>query len=1647
MPRGGFLVAGGSDPDLWNHRRHILRSGDVEPNPGPGHGVCCASCGQTMGTYRGPLRCEARCGAVSHRREACSGLIRVDQDRGIWCCPGCLALRANSIGRGVIAPSVGVGAVGPVPTADALQGGVAQIASSEDGQVESQRNLVITDGELAVISTTRELAAISTNQELTEGMDLNPCNGGQGGGLASITIRERTNLLAEAEDSARTAVVVVEEPAGALLAAPPAVPNLDHAAPVVGVNPPVQAGGAGRTNETPERGEGVQSPSLPGRRNLPNGDGGTPPNRGRGQARQSPIGGGAAPVNSPRARQQDRPAGGRKCPTCNMRLAQTRTPLVCNLCHSEHHKKCSGLTRLALHSWQRDQQWVCGACTARSRQAPTHTPNVDTVAGSSPLVTSRSSLKVIHWNVDGLSTSLVDLHVLVEREPDIDVLMVQETKLLPTAPDPRIPGYVGIRRDRPTPPRGGGARGGGLMTFVKEDLPHRLVDAYSGDEHHGTECLAVEIQLSQGRKLTLVNIYRAPNREGGQGRPSFDHIRVPVTPFVFAGDWNAHSPLWDDSQPGDRWGDALEEWAMDNPMAVLNTGAHTRVNRATGGLSAPDVSLVHTSLVDRADWEVLSLLSSDHCPIKVTLGIDPVVVEEPESRLKWDWRNADWEGFGSAVDLSLRNAQAEAAQENVQLTMDEKADILQEAMEAAARTHVGKVRVKSEGRKWVTPELRAAIRRRNWLGRRFATHRDEWVEACRVVRELTIGAKAESWRSFVESLEGRAGSSRVWGVIRSLNGKPSQTDARNSMLEFRGKAIYDPVRKADAFCQQYAAVSRHSFSRAERDTNRRVRQELTRARCEAGPVGQESSDFSLGELQAALKASKAKGAAGPDEICPQFLRNLKEDALDFVLGIFNESWVRGYCPQTWRDAVIVPVPKPGKPAGVISSYRPIALTSCLAKLMERLVANRLKHIAEDAGLWCKDQAGFRAQRCTEDQVLKLSQSVLDGFQCKKPKRTVLALLDFSKAYDTIWRADLLNAMMRKGVPPRFVLWIKALLTNRQANVRLGGVQSKNRLFREGVPQGSVLSPLLFLFVIDTLRDRLPDGLNVSLFADDVAIWASDPCKGVAASKVEEGVRAVYDWSREKKLTLSIEKCEVSFFTSSTSEFGWQPSVVVEGRALPFNPTPKFLGVKYDRMFSFADQVKEAASKMAKGSRMLRALASSDWGWRSGLLLKVYISAVQSGSDYCAAGWQPWLSDAGKKTLSQARNKCLRAITGQYSTSPEDAPRLELGLVSTSTSICRHAALAYEKSMRLPAENPRAELAQQRVPYKWRRNRGWRRLAKEAVSDLGLADFPRRPLPPPTSAPWAVGGDDWEVCLWLMGGSSRNDPPDRVLRDALATVRTYAPLDAVFYTDGSCEGGFDHGGSAMVETSGDPGHPTFLAERSQAGPRYASSFETEAYALDLCVSLLAERQAVGRYLICSDSQSALAALKGGELKDHPILWGLREKLRSLRCSVAFQWVPGHVGLPGNERANQVAREVARQGRDGVLPQAAGVTFRSAKLSIKRGVVDGPTQHDRLRQVYQGPVQHPQGLSRKEEVLLARLRSGHSLHLASYRDRVHGSGDTCHRCGEPETLQHFMQECQASEATRVRVFGVSTPPLSVLSGDPNRVLQYLRELRLL
>jgi hypothetical protein len=268
--------------------------------------------------------------------------------------------------------------------------------------------------------------------------------------------------------------------------------------------------------------------------------------------------------------------------------------------------------------------------------------------------------------------------------------------------------------------------------------------------------------------------------------------------------------------------------------------------------------------------------------------------------------------------------------------------------------------------------------------------------------------------------------------------------ARNTVLEHGRKSFVSDTAKADVFIKHYASVSSHKFSRAEKKTDHVVRTRLAENRCNPEPLSPESDKFSMEELVCFLKAGKALRAERPDGLASRFLKNLGEVSRSFMLDTFNKSWRKGICPQAWKDAVIVLILKPGKPKGQLDSYWPIALTSCLAKVMERMAGKRLQHLAESRGMLNPDQFGFHPQWLTEDHVIRLSQAISDGFQAKKPaNRTVLALFDFSKVYNKVWRADLLATILRKGVPVRYVRWIQGYLSNRQARVRLNRAYSRS----------------------------------------------------------------------------------------------------------------------------------------------------------------------------------------------------------------------------------------------------------------------------------------------------------------------------------------------------------------------------------------------------------------------------------------------------------------------------------------------------------------------------------------------------------------------------------------------------------------------------
>ena len=227
-------------------------------------------------------------------------------------------------------------------------------------------------------------------------------------------------------------------------------------------------------------------------------------------------------------------------------------------------------------------------------------------------------------------------------------------------------------------------------------------------------------------------------------------------------------------------------------------------------------------------------------------------------------------------------------------------------------------------------------------------------------------------------------------------------------------------------------------------TNRQFKKRLN-----APSVNNEScGPLLMGKLQFAIKRMKGKGAAGTDNIPPSFLKSLGPLALQELLSIFNSSFSLAHCPRIWRVTSIIPLLKAGKSPSKVASFRHISLTSCDVKLLKRILADRLYYIAETNNMLSRFQAGFPKGRKCEDQITRIVQAIEVGF--RPMKRTVLTLLDLSKAYDIAWREKLLLHVLNAGIPPTFIRWICFFLNDPSRRVQLFNVFSSSRRFTQGL---------------------------------------------------------------------------------------------------------------------------------------------------------------------------------------------------------------------------------------------------------------------------------------------------------------------------------------------------------------------------------------------------------------------------------------------------------------------------------------------------------------------------------------------------------------------------------------------------------------------
>ena len=354
--------------------------------------------------------------------------------------------------------------------------------------------------------------------------------------------------------------------------------------------------------------------------------------------------------------------------------------------------------------------------------------------------------------------------------------------------------------------------------------------------------------------------------------------------------------------------------------------------------------------------------------------------------------------------------------------------------------------------------------------------------------------------------------------------------------------------------------------------------------------------FSEEELKTSLNRAHDT-AEGPDKIHYQLLKHLPTETLSLLLEIYNYIWQSGDFPDCWSEATIIPIPKPGKDHSDPNNYRPIALTSCVCKTLERMINDRFVWYLESNNILTNIQCGFRKRRSTLDHLVRLESFIRDAFLNKQ--EVVSVFFDLEKAYDTTWKYGILQDLHQAGLRGRMPVFISHFLENRNFRVRLGSTLSDPYEQEMGVPQGSILSVTLFSLKINSLAKVLNKDVEGSLYVDDFLMSYKAKNTKTCERQLQYCLNKIEKWCVENGFKFSQTKSVCVHFHNKRSHLP-EPELTLNGKKISVVRETKFLGVTFDqkqnRSTEGCSKLKRSVDMTSSGKNGLniRTNASPKW---------------------------------------------------------------------------------------------------------------------------------------------------------------------------------------------------------------------------------------------------------------------------------------------------------------------------------------------------------------------------------------------------------------------------------------------------------------------
>ena len=822
-------------------------------------------------------------------------------------------------------------------------------------------------------------------------------------------------------------------------------------------------------------------------------------------------------------------------------------------------------------------------------------------------INSNAGLAILYTNACSINNKWSELKAEIN---EIDCVAVTETWLKGEENlDAVCPtGYCAHRADRSD-----GRQGGGALLLIAEHIQQtETVQHITPD----VQAIAVNTKVARSN-ITVVCVYRSPSASEAENSELLTHLgnlASRATKLVILGDFNAPEIDWS------------MEWAPQNTFGgqliqlIRSKGLVQHVNQPTRWRVGQTPGLLDLVLT-KEERDVVRLHvcpplgRSDHGVLRIGVA-GPL--EKPPDKWRRSFRRLDVQALISRARQLSWDSESESIEglwmrirDNILLLTEEFAPlkrIRRKGLPPWWRSKAVKAQ-KRKGRAWKRFKVTGGYRK--FLEyKREASRAVDIQGTCRRQYELRLALGAKKCpKAYFNYVQAKANRRAAVGCVIDADGNQAESSDR----------------KAEVLKDFFVRVHTLDEGQQAPEMTPREVQEMTEV------------EFEEASVSRAIASLHPQKAAGPDGIHPAILGPLADVIATPVCRLFARSMEEGTLPAQWKVAEVVPIHKGGS-AEATTNYRPVSLLPVLLKVMEKVIREKVAQHVVDHGILDTAQHGFMKGRSCLTNLLSFLDEVTQRLD--EGQRVEVCYLDFRKAFDSVNHRLLIHKLRSMRLAPNVLRWLEKYLTDRLFYVRVEGAKSSEGRVCSGVPQGSVLGPLLFLLYVNDLAERI--NCPVYLFADDVKL-VGDP----STDQVERALLELQDWTAKWALPLNVAKCRQLLLNGTDAEARFigadNPQAITRADCV------KDLGVIIHETFKPSQQCLEAAKRANRALfQLLRTVLSRD----ARVLIPLYTVYVRPHLEYAVQAWAP-MAVRDAEVLEQVQRRFTRRITGMGNLSYED----------------------------------------------------------------------------------------------------------------------------------------------------------------------------------------------------------------------------------------------------------------------------------------------------------------------------------------------------------------------------------------------------------